>query len=333
MSEQEQMVSMDVLTAHTVAGARAFWALKDLEAAHEALRVEVMVIASDPHLTWEVARERLMAVLVAVRSNAGNGHGAGLTDSLSTPSPAWEQVDKLIADWVWPSPINTLKELLDAARAADASQIADLKARLRDAELIRDRNAEDCENGVELLRASQARVTALSAQVNERTKMHDELARIAGSAIVLATLDSRAGERPATEPDHALPEAVWRLVQERDAARARVEALEQEKADRLDNSGLVSECCMVPVEPEERFCPKCGWETRVQLRQQLTEKEKAVKASRDTLKAALQKARGYVVERLEQGNHYDGPPRPGFVDYDLMMIDAALAACVPSQEK
>lgn len=59
----------------------------------------------------------------------------------------------------------------------------------------------------------------------------------------------------------------------------------------------------------------------------------ALLAERVTLKAALQKARGYVVERLNQGNHYDGPPRPGFVEYDLMMIDAALAACVTEKEK
>lgn len=45
-----------------------------------------------------------------------------------------------------------------------------------------------------------------------------------------------------------------------------------------------------------------------------------------TLTAALKTARGYVVERLAQANKYDGPPRSGFVDYDLQQIDAALAA-------
>lgn len=60
---EAQSVSLEVLNAHTIAGARAFWALKDLEAVHEHLRVEVMTVASDPHLTWEVARQRLLAAL------------------------------------------------------------------------------------------------------------------------------------------------------------------------------------------------------------------------------------------------------------------------------
>jgi hypothetical protein len=56
-------VSMDVLNGVTVAGARAFWALKDLEAKHEALRADVMTAVSDPHLTWEQARAKLSAAL------------------------------------------------------------------------------------------------------------------------------------------------------------------------------------------------------------------------------------------------------------------------------
>lgn len=46
-----------------VAGARAFYALKDLEIAHEALRADVLTVASDPHLEPHAARVLLMAAL------------------------------------------------------------------------------------------------------------------------------------------------------------------------------------------------------------------------------------------------------------------------------
>lgn len=44
------------------------------------------------------------------------------------------------------------------------------------------------------------------------------------------------------------------------------------------------------------------------------------------LREALVKARGYVVERLNMGNGGGDAKTPGFVDYDLALIDAALAA-------
>lgn len=59
------LISQEVLDGVTVAGARAFWALKDLEKQHESLRADVMTIASDPHLEWDEARTMLMAALNA----------------------------------------------------------------------------------------------------------------------------------------------------------------------------------------------------------------------------------------------------------------------------
>jgi hypothetical protein len=59
-------VSMDVLNGVTVAGARAFWALKDLETRHERLRVAVMSAVSvaelgHPNPTWAAIRADLAA--------------------------------------------------------------------------------------------------------------------------------------------------------------------------------------------------------------------------------------------------------------------------------
>ena len=50
----------------------------------------------------------------------------------------------------------------------------------------------------------------------------EELAKVAGSAICLATLDTLEGEAPAVPPSHALTVAVWELIQARDAARSEV---------------------------------------------------------------------------------------------------------------
>lgn len=57
------LISQEVLDGVTVAGARAFWALKDLEKQHESLRAAVMTIYSDPHLTWAEARQALAEAL------------------------------------------------------------------------------------------------------------------------------------------------------------------------------------------------------------------------------------------------------------------------------
>jgi hypothetical protein len=63
-------VSMDVLNGVTVAGARAFWALKDLETRHERLRVAVMSAVSvaelgHPNPTWAAIRADLAAAFNA----------------------------------------------------------------------------------------------------------------------------------------------------------------------------------------------------------------------------------------------------------------------------
>jgi len=55
------------------------------------------------------------------------------------------------------------------------------------------------------------------------------------------------------------------------------------------------------------------------------DREMELRSSRDALREALNRARGYVVERMQLGNPYDGPAKPGFVAYDLQMIDRALA--------
>ncbi len=64
----DETVSMDILNSVTVAGARAFWALKDLETTHEALRANVLTVVSDPHLAWDEARRMLMAALAVSHS-------------------------------------------------------------------------------------------------------------------------------------------------------------------------------------------------------------------------------------------------------------------------
>src|SRR6187455_3066447 len=46
LAAQEPTVPLDTLTSVTVSGARAFWALKDLEKQHEALRVAVLIAIS-----------------------------------------------------------------------------------------------------------------------------------------------------------------------------------------------------------------------------------------------------------------------------------------------
>lgn len=56
-------ISQATLDGVTVAGARAFWHAKDIESRHEALRADVMTVVSDPHLTWELARQALRAAL------------------------------------------------------------------------------------------------------------------------------------------------------------------------------------------------------------------------------------------------------------------------------
>jgi hypothetical protein len=63
-------VSMEVLNGVTVAGARAYWALKDLETRHERLRVAIMRAVSAPELghpnpTWEAIRADLAAAFNA----------------------------------------------------------------------------------------------------------------------------------------------------------------------------------------------------------------------------------------------------------------------------
>lgn len=63
LADGNQPVTMDTLNSVTVAGARAFWHAKDVEAKHEALRADVITVVSDPHLTWEQARQAIAAAL------------------------------------------------------------------------------------------------------------------------------------------------------------------------------------------------------------------------------------------------------------------------------
>lgn len=118
----------------------------------------------------------------------------------SLPSRGWEQPRKFLSDWQWNSdadPFNgdyhsrrgAVLQLLtdyraagDAARADDARQIAALKEELTAAVLIRDRNAEDCENGVVLLQAKDRELTASRAEVERLTQENNKLLAFLGDA-------------------------------------------------------------------------------------------------------------------------------------------------------
>ena len=63
--------------------------------------------------------------------------------------------------------------------------------------------------------AIRDRIDTLRAERDAAQQAHSELASLVGAALVYATLDSEAGEKPTAEPDHALTETVWKLVQQR----------------------------------------------------------------------------------------------------------------------
>lgn len=98
-------------------------------------------------------------------------------------------------------------------------------------------------------------LAAVQQERDDKAAMHSELATLAGSAIVLATLDTLAGERPTQEPEHALPAAVWRLVQERDEARAANTANLREMvgmAGRFRQTLQTVRACIVALTPGHR---------------------------------------------------------------------------------
>lgn len=112
--------------------------------------------------------------------------------------------------------------------------------------------AEKAEADLSTLREQLA---AVQQERDEKAAMHNELATLAGSAIVLATLDTLAGERPTQEPEHALPAAVWRLVQERDEARAANTANLREMvgmAGRFRQTLQTVRACIVALTPGHR---------------------------------------------------------------------------------
>lgn len=103
--------------------------------------------------------------------------------------------------------------------------------------------------------ALREQLAAVQQERDEKAAMHSELATLAGSAIVLATLDTLAGERPTQEPEHALPAAVWRLVQERDEARAANTANLREMvgmAGRFRQTLQTVRACIVALTPGHR---------------------------------------------------------------------------------
>ena len=102
---------------------------------------------------------------------------------------------------------------------------------------------------------AEAQLAAVQQERDEKAAMHNELAALAGSAIVLATLDTLAGERPTQEPEHALPAAVWRLVQDRDEARAANTANLREMvgmAGRFRQTLQTVRACIVALTPGHR---------------------------------------------------------------------------------
>ena len=116
------------------------------------------------------------------------------------------------------------------------------------------RQAERAQFRVELT-ALREELAAVQQERDEKAAMHNELATLAGSAIVLATLDTLAGERPTQEPEHALPAAVWRLVQDRDEARAANTANLREMvgmAGRFRQTLQTVRACIVALTPGHR---------------------------------------------------------------------------------
>ena len=150
-------------------------------------------------------------------------------------------------------------EQVDAARAAvdarHAEEIAAKDRRERDLEnaLVRQEHLKDLAEAENTTLREQ--LAAVQQERDEKAAMHSELATLAGSAIVLATLDTLAGERPTQEPEHSLPAAVWRLVQERDEARAANTANLREMvgmAGRFRQTLQTVRACIVALTPGHR---------------------------------------------------------------------------------
>lgn len=111
-------------------------------------------------------------------------------------------------------------ECTRAALAEARARVTDLEAALT--EIVAERS-------VDLIQECRD----LRSRVTELERSEYEAGRLIGSSIVLATLDTLAGEAPAEEPTHALPCAVMRLVRERDAALADRDALRGRIVARL----------------------------------------------------------------------------------------------------
>jgi len=85
--------------------------------------------------------------------------------------------------------------------------------------------------------ASWRELDTLRAERDAAQQAHSELASLVGAALVYATLDSAAGERPATAPDHALTETVWKLVQQR---------------GRMESALVAVRECLIALTPGQR---------------------------------------------------------------------------------
>lgn len=158
---------------------------------------------------------------------------------------------------VWMNGFTTTKPVFfeNQVRVAFAA----LQARHAEEVAAKDKQIElDHRSKVELFRENATlrdQLAAVQQERDDKAAMHSELATLAGSAIVLATLDTLAGERPTQEPEHALPAAVWRLVQERDEARAANTANLREMvgmAGRFRQTLQTVRACIVALTPGHR---------------------------------------------------------------------------------
>jgi predicted RNase H-like nuclease (RuvC/YqgF family) len=122
------------------------------------------------------------------------------------------------------APVNRLEatmaqEIAELRRevAALRGEREDLRARIEEG--VREWDKERAEH-VNDVACGERRLLKVEAALASARADADFLARLVGSSLVLATLDTLAGEGPVEKPTHALPATVLSLVRDRDAAEA-----------------------------------------------------------------------------------------------------------------
>ena len=125
---------------------------------------------------------------------------------------------------------NVEAHLIAVEASSLRAQLAEATARATALEGERDIARASRDGLLERAEAAEDRATALEGEA-------DATGRLLGQVVCLATLDTLAGES-VDEPEHAAPAAMLRVVRQRDSLRAKVAALEGEKAqaERLGQS-------------------------------------------------------------------------------------------------